>query len=91
MGVYYTTMLGASMSAGSQVIPLRIPAELLARMDAAIASANAGRHEEEYTRSTWMRAAIEARLAHVERARKQKVTRRARKAGAAIPVIGGEG
>ena len=55
------------MSKGSPIVPLRIPAELLARIDEAIKSANHNRAEAEYNRTSWILHAISEKLAKRQR------------------------
>jgi Arc/MetJ-type ribon-helix-helix transcriptional regulator len=58
-------------SRGSPVVPIRIPPDLLRRIDEAIASNNAVRPGEAYDRSEWIRKAIEERLAKQARGRRK--------------------
>jgi hypothetical protein len=60
------------MSKGSPVVPVRIPAELLAVIDATVSRVNVKTRGEPYTRSSWILAAIRDRLAHMERAKKPR-------------------
>jgi hypothetical protein len=60
------------MSAGSQIIPVRLAAELLDDMDEAIAAANCSRRAEPYTRSSWLRAVVREKLAKLERGRRPR-------------------
>ena len=60
------------MSKGSPIIPVRIPAELLAAVDAAIARTSLKRREGPWTRSAWILQALRDKLAHMERAARPK-------------------
>lgn len=64
------------MSRGTRITPLRLSDELIARIHAAIASNNKSRREEEYNLTSWIRQAIEERLAKLERGRKAAVKKR---------------
>lgn len=57
-------------SKGTRITPLRLSDELLDRIHASIASNNGRRREEEYNLTSWIRQAIEERLAKLERSRK---------------------
>ncbi len=58
------------------MILLRLPPDLLARVEVAIASANQRRTEEEYNVQGWIRQAIEEKLAKLERGRRKKKKQR---------------
>lgn len=58
------------MSRGTPLTPLRLSAELLDRIDAEVERQNRTRAEEPYNRTSWIRQAIEERLAKLERGRK---------------------
>lgn len=60
------------MSKGSPIVPIRIPAELLALVDEQIASSNTRRGDEPWTRSAFIIAAIKEKLDKMERSRKSK-------------------
>jgi hypothetical protein len=70
------------VSRGTAHLPLRIPADLLARVDACVAELQERTRGSPPTRSDWIRKAIEEALAKRERSR---TWRRARKAPAALP------
>lgn len=57
---------------GSQIVPVRIEAELLSELDVCIERVNANRHDEPYTRSTFVRAAIREKIDHYRRSGKRK-------------------
>lgn len=58
------------MSKGSPVVPIRIPATLLERIETQIAESNPRRKGEPWTRSAFILSAIEEKLAKMERSRK---------------------
>ena len=60
------------MSKGNPIIKLRVSREKLAEINSAIDSANVSRREEEYRISSWIRAAIEEKLAHLKRSKRKK-------------------
>lgn len=60
------------MSKGSPIITVRIGHELLAKMDAAIASANVTCFDEPFQRTRWIKKAIAEKLAHLARSKKKK-------------------
>lgn len=64
------------MSKGSPIIPLRLNEIHLREIDAAIKATNKRRSLAPYTRSSWIRAAIEDRLQHIQRSRKAKAKAR---------------
>jgi hypothetical protein len=55
------------MSRGSPIVPIRIPVDLLAQVDAYVARSAHTRPGEPYTRSSWIIKAIEDRIAHARR------------------------
>lgn len=57
------------MSKGAQVIPVRIPKELLTEIEKAIQSANATNAREPYTVSSWIRKCVAEKLNHLRRSR----------------------
>lgn len=57
------------MSRGTPLTPLRLSTELLARIDAEVARQNETRIGEPYNRTSWIRQAIEERLAKLARGR----------------------
>ena len=59
------------MTKGSPIIPIRIQPNLLDQINRAINNANANRRLEPYSRSSWILAAIQDKLAHLARARKR--------------------
>lgn len=59
------------MSKGSQVIPVRIPKELLTEIEQAIQSANLTTGLEPYTVSSWIRKCVAEKLAHLKRSRRR--------------------
>lgn len=60
------------MAAGSPRIIFRCPPLLLHAIDAEIARTNRNVKVEPFNRSTWVLAAISAKLAHAERSRKKR-------------------
>lgn len=66
------------MSKGSPFVAIRVPADLLAALDASVESCNHSRTEEPYDRSAWIRVAIRERLAKLARGRKPQRKRKAR-------------
>ena len=66
------------MSRGSPVTPVRLPQELIDRIVAAYKRANLTRKEEPYTLSSFIRHAIEEKLAKMERGRSKKKKREKR-------------
>ena len=58
------------MSKGLQIVPVRMSADLISEIDAAIRSAEASTHATLYSRSTWIRKAIVEKLDHTKRAKK---------------------
>lgn len=62
------------MSKGSQVIPVRLGDELLRELDKEIQKQNRTRHDEPYTRSSWIRKALADRFAHLSRSRAKKTS-----------------
>lgn len=60
------------MSLGTPITCLRIPAELDAKIMAALDGANVNRVEEPYNKTTWILAAIREKLSHLERSRRKK-------------------
>jgi hypothetical protein len=59
------------MSRGTRHTPLRLSADLLDRIDREIEFTNERRAGEPFTRSAWIRQAIEEKLAHSERSRRK--------------------
>ena len=59
------------MSKGSPRIILRIPQEVVDQIEYCITTANCSRRGEPYDVSSWIRAAIVEKIAHVKRSRKQ--------------------
>lgn len=57
------------MSAGSKIVPVRIPAELLKAVETDLQSCNAHLPDYPYTVSDWIRKAIAERLAKHARSR----------------------
>lgn len=64
------------MSRGSTILTFRINPELHQRMMQALASRNNQPLLEGWTVSDWIKAAIEDKLRHLGRAKKQKAARR---------------
>lgn len=60
------------MAKGSQVVFVRFPPELLAEMETAVGRANQHVTGEPYTVSSWVRACVKEKLAHLARAKKRK-------------------
>lgn len=54
------------MSKGSPIVPLRIPEEVLAEIDAKVSRSLASGNDP-HTRSSWILAAIREKLAHLKR------------------------
>jgi len=61
------------MYKGSKIVPVRIPARLLADVEAAIASANRKRFQEPYTMSSWLIDCIRDRLAKLSHAKMSRL------------------
>lgn len=59
------------MSKGSPIIHLRMKPDDVARLDGTIERINQRRKEEPYTRTTFILAAIEAKMDHLERSAKK--------------------
>lgn len=59
------------MSKGSQVVPVRLPPDMKARVKDAIARINRKTQEEPHNVSSFVRKCIEDKLAHMERGRKK--------------------
>lgn len=70
--VYYTPNQESIMSAGSPVIPVRIPTALLAQIECEIAKVNLTWNVEPYTRSSFIISAIKNRIDHLHRSRKKR-------------------
>lgn len=66
------------MSKGSPIVLLRVKQEVLDQIDAAVARSVDTRHDEPYTRSSWIMSAILAKLDHPARAKRSKEKRRAK-------------
>ena len=62
------------MSKGSQVVPVRIPMELLDLINAAIESRNDASPQEPMNLSSWIRAAVREKLRHLVRGRSKAKT-----------------
>ncbi len=58
------------MSKGSPIVPIRVPSDLLARIDQQIADSNPRRSAEPWTRSAFILSAVAEKLAKMERGRK---------------------
>jgi len=58
-------------SKGSQIVPVRFEAELLSLMKRTIEQRNAVSPNEPWTMSDFIRAAVQEKLAHMERSRKR--------------------
>lgn len=67
------------MASGSPRIIFRCPPLLLAAIDAEIERTNNNVKVEPYNRSTWVLAAIQAKLAHSLRSRQKRAFRKAKK------------
>lgn len=65
------------MSKGSPIIPVRMKQELLDRIQAARASANARRKGPELGLTEWIKQACEEKLAHLARSNKGKGKKKA--------------
>jgi hypothetical protein len=65
------------MSRGTRITPLRLPPDLLAQIDLAIASNNVYRVAQDYNRTSWIVQAIKERLAKLERSRSGRHKRKA--------------
>jgi hypothetical protein len=63
------------MSSGSRKIIVRVPDELLDKIEKAIESANLSRKAEPYFISSWVRAAICEKLNHLRRNKEDDDTR----------------
>jgi len=59
------------MSAGSPIVPIRIPEHLLQRIEDAIASNNEHIKKEPWTRTSWIIDAIKAKLTHQSYGRRE--------------------
>jgi len=66
-----TPPLENGMSKGNPRIVFRISKTELSEIEAAIASANCFRMQEEYSVSEWIRQAIREKLCHLRRARQR--------------------
>ncbi len=60
------------MSTGSPIVPIRIPAELLATLDAEVSRSATTRSAEPWTRSSFIIAALREKIAHQQRSRNRK-------------------
>jgi len=69
-----------AMSAGSQIVPIRIPAPLLQRIEKAMEMCNLHAKGEPYTRSSWILSCVLERLDKpMRRKRSQEKKRQKRK------------
>lgn len=59
-------------SKGSRIIPIRLPSDLLDQVDKAVQGSELRRKGEPWTRSSFIRRAIEEKLAHAARSRKPR-------------------
>lgn len=75
------------MSKGNPIIKLRVSREKLAEIMSAIDSANVSRREEEYHVSSWIRAAIEEKLAHLKRSKRKKEKRQEDEVGVSETIL----
>lgn len=66
------------MSKGSPIVTFRLKEDDLEILDETVERNNETRKEELWTRSSWLRAAIEERLRHQERAKNQKWRRKSK-------------
>lgn len=64
------------MSAGSPIVPIRIPPLFLAAIDRAIESANKTTKEQPYTRTSWILLCVATKLDHLARSKKSKAKKR---------------
>jgi hypothetical protein len=64
------------MSIGTPIATLRIPREIRSQIDAAIDRSKGCRKEGDYTLTTWIIAAIQEKLRHTERRKKQQEKRK---------------
>jgi hypothetical protein len=72
----YTPQLENAMSKGSPLVIVRMPAKLIDEMDRVMHLANHRRRGEPLTRSTFVRAAVKEKLAHMHRSRTYRAKRR---------------
>ncbi len=81
MGVYYTVYFREVMtvSAGSKIVPVRIPPELLRRIEIQILQRNIHTAEEPWVMSDFIKISIERNLRKMERSRKKPGKGRATK------------
>lgn len=74
--IYYSgcsTPQGAKgMAKGSKIVQVRIPDKMLDAMIIALDKANERRREAPYDMSSWVRAAIVEKLAHLARSNRRK-------------------
>lgn len=75
------------MSKGSPVIRARVERDLYAQIQEAIRRANATTAEEPYSESSWVRKCILDRLAHLERAGRQRRTGKRGSTSSAVPIV----
>lgn len=75
---------------GSPMVSVRVPQPILDQVLAAIARSQHTRHIEGYCVSTWLLAAIEEKLAHLERSRKPRPRRRPASEAASLAAQVGE-
>jgi hypothetical protein len=59
------------MSKGSRIVGIRVEADLEAAIETAIASANYHSRIEPHTLSSWIKAAIREKLAHIQRSKRK--------------------
>jgi predicted DNA-binding protein len=57
---------------GTPLTPFRLSDELLERIDRAVASANKTGRKVPYNRATWVRHALEEKLAKLDRSRRKR-------------------
>jgi hypothetical protein len=65
----------SDLSKGSPIVPVRFPGGLIHYLDETIFRVNLSRKKEPYDRGSFIRAAVEEKLAHYERSNKKKPAR----------------
>lgn len=59
------------MSAGSPIVPIRVPADLLAAVDAVIARTADTRRDGPWTRTSFILSAVREKLQHMHRSNRK--------------------
>ena len=78
------------MSKGTKIVPIRVPPELLEKIDHAVFFSTDHRKEGAWTRSSWIVQAIKDKLAHAARSNdsaRRRLARAKKKAAALLTTI----